>query len=165
MAATPAELPLEVVYTKVRADSQLSLYYLRAVDVVLDGTTEARNNAETAERAVRHFTQLVESGNFDRPIDQEGGLEEVAALAETTVRDLIQATQKLHDSLLQSVIPKDDAEVLSESSEGAIYALQKLHDAMVDLRWAVVEHDADLEKPSDQRFGSAEELIAELRKS
>ena len=52
---------------------------------------------------------------------------------------------------------------MSDSSQDAIHALEKLHDAMVDLRWAIVEHDADLEEPEDKAFKTVEELVADLK--
>ena len=52
---------------------------------------------------------------------------------------------------------------VSERIEDAIGALQKLHDEMVDLRWAVIEHDADLEVPEGKAFDNAEDLFADLR--
>ena len=61
------------------------------------------------------------------------------------------------------MLPAEHAEEVSERNEEAIVALQKLHDALVDLRWAVIEHDADLEEPEDKAFDNVDDLIADLR--
>ena len=63
------------------------------------------------------------------------------------------------------MIAAEHAEDVSVSNEEAIGALQKLHDALVDLRWAVIEHDADLEEPEGKAFDNVEELVADLRSS
>ena len=59
--------------------------------------------------------------------------------------------------------PAEHAEEVFVSYEDAIGALQQLHDAMVDLRWAVLEHDADLEEPKGKAFDNVEDLFADLR--
>ena len=45
-----------------------------------------------------------------------------------------------------------------------IASFAELIGVMVDLRWAVLEHDADIEAPTGQPFDSAEELIADLKR-
>ena len=54
-------------------------------------------------------------------------------------------------------------EAMAGSNDEAVRALQKLHDSMVELRWAVIEHDADLEEPEGKEIDNIEELIADLR--
>ncbi len=61
------------------------------------------------------------------------------------------------------MLPAEHAVEVSERNEEAIGALQKLHDALVDLRWAVIEHDADLEKPEGEAFDNVESLVADMR--
>ena len=46
---------LEVIYDKVQADSRFSLYYLREVDAAIDAAADVRNDAQTAERAIKQF--------------------------------------------------------------------------------------------------------------
>ena len=151
---------LEVIYRKVEADSQFTLDYLRAVDAVITLATNVRNNAEIAEElCTKILTVITESGGFEEPIDATGQLETKSVSAEVVVRKTILALQALDGSKL----PKEHAEDVSVSNEEAIGALQKLHDALVELRWAVIEHDADLEEPEGKTFDNAEDLVADLR--
>ena len=59
-AAQQSVEDLEVIYGKVQADSRFSLYYLREVDAAIAAATDVRNDAQTAERAIKQF--LAQSG-------------------------------------------------------------------------------------------------------
>ena len=155
---------LEVIYEKVRADSRFSLYYLRAVDAAIDVATDVRNDAQTTERAIKQFlARLDESGGYEEPIDPENKLTSISASAEAAVKKTIGALKVFGESWGKSAISADHAVEVSERIEDAIGALQKLHDEMVDLRWAVIEHDADLEVPEGKAFDNVEDLFADLR--
>ena len=156
--------PLEVIYKKVEADSRFSLHYLKTVDTVITVSTDLRNNAELAEAAFKHFlVRITESGGYEEPFDPEGKLASLSVEAEATVKETLLALQEINGVAGKpSIFAEDDAETMSGSIEEAICALQSVHDSMVDLRWAVMEHDADLEKPANRAFDSVEELIADL---
>ena len=79
------------------------------------------------------------------------------------MKETIRAFQELDGAWEASSMSTDHAEDVFVSNEEAVGTLQKLHDAMVDLRWAVIEHDADLEEPEGQAFDNVEDLVADLR--
>lgn len=161
MQAAQASIPsLEVIYDRVKADSQFSLDYLRALDAVIDVVIDARNNAETIEKVCSQIlAHLAETGGYDNPLDPNGKLTPKSVSAEAAVRETILALHNLDWSRL----PAEHAEEVSERNGEAITALQKLYDALVDLRWAIIEHDADLEEPEDKAFDNVDDLIADLR--
>ena len=167
MPATQYSVPLlEVIYEKVEADSQFSLYYLRAVDAVINVATDVRNNAATAALAIDQFLAwLAEPAGHIEPIDPTHKLAALSASGEATVEKVISAIHEMDDVWEGSSISSEHAEDVSVSNEEAIGALEKLHDAMVDLRWAVLEHDADVEEPEGQAFDNVEDLVADLRSS
>ena len=155
--------PLEIIYKKVEADSRFSLHYLNAVDAVIDVANDFRKEAENAERACNQFMAwLDESGGYEEPFDATGDLATTSVAAEAIVKEVILALQKLDDKFAKSVFV-EDAEEMSGSNKDAISALQRLHDSMVDLRWAFIEHDADLEEAEGKSFDNVEDLIADLR--
>ena len=155
---------LEVIYDKVQADSRFSLYYLREVDAVVDAATDVRNDAQTAERAIKQFlSHLAESGGCEKPIDPADKLATISAAAEAAVKKTIRALQGYEGAWEGASISAEHAEDVSEGNKEAIVALQKLHDTMVDLRWAVIEHDADLEEPEGEAFDNVEGLVASLK--
>ena len=43
--------------------------------------------------------------------------------------------------------------------ERAVVALEGLHDAVVEFRWAIMEHDANLENPTGESASSAANII------
>ena len=155
---------LEIIYEKVEADSRFSLYHLRAVDAAINVATDVRNFAETGERAIKQFlVRLAESGGYEEPIDPANKLASMSASAESAVKETIRAFQELDGAWEASSMSTDHAGDVFVSNEEAVGTLQKLHDAMVDLRWAVIEHDADLEEPEGQAFDNVEDLVADLR--
>ena len=157
--------PLEPIYRKVEADSRFSLHYLETVDAVIAVTTNLRNDAETVEKAIKPIVaRIVDSGGFSRLIDPENTLSSVAASAEGVVKEAISAVHNLADALDRATFPVEDAEEVSRAREEAIGALRSLHDRMVDLRWAVLEHDADLETPDGKVYDDVEELVADLKR-
>ena len=159
-AAEPDAPRLEVIYNRVKADSQFSLDYLRAVESVADTVMDARNSAEATGKACNLIlTHLAKTGGYDKPLDPTGKLTPKSARAEAVVKKTILALQGVD----WSVFSAEHAEEMSERNEEAIVALQKLHDVMVDLRWAVLEHDADLEEPKGKAFDNVEDLFADLR--
>lgn len=155
---------LEVIYGKVEVDSRFSLHYLRTVDTVIDVTGDMRNNAETAEWAIRQALSLFSgSDGYDEPIDLKGKLVRKSASAEKFVKESIRSLQDLRGTVKDPKIRKEATEAMSGGIMEAIGALQRLHDSMVDLRWAILEHDADLEEPVSEAFNDIEELIADLK--
>ena len=158
---------LDIIYEKVEADSRFSIHYLRIlrmVDAFVDVSTNMRDNAETAELAIRQvLTRLSENDGCGEPIDPTGDFASRAGSAEGVVKHSITALHEIVETLKTPAIADEHVEAMRGSSEAAIYAFQKLHDAMVDLRWAVMEHDANLEQPEDKVFEGVEDLIADLK--
>lgn len=163
MPETQHSVPPDVIYQKVVADSRFSLHYLRRVDAVVNETTKMRENAETSEAAIMQVLAVLRNGGFEEPLDPTGALASPAASAEAVVKEAISVLRELDDALEGPAFSGEHAEAMSDSSQDAIHALEKLHDAMVDLRWAIVEHDADLEEPEDKAFKTVEELVADLK--
>ena len=155
---------IQIIYEKVRADSQFSLYYFREVDTVINAVTDARNNAEIVKQVIDQFVaQLSKSGGRKKPIDPTDSLAEVSISAEAAVKKTIAAFEQFDGAILGTIISTDHAEEVAGINKEAIYSLKLLHDAMVDLRWAVIEHDADLEDPAGTTFDNVEDLTADLR--
>lgn len=156
--------PLDIIYQKVQTDSKFSLHYLRSVDNVINAATVLRNTAETTERAIKKILgDLALSGGYNRQIDPNGSLESSAASAEASVKEAISVLRGFDDVLEGSSIPTDDAEMMCGGNNEAISSLQSLHDTMVDLRWAVLEHDADMEEPEGQVFENVQDFVSDLK--
>ena len=163
MPGTQHSIPLNIIYQKVVADSEFSLHYLRLVDAVVDGTINMRNNAETSESAIMQALAELQDGGFEEPLDPTDSLASLAASAEVSVKKAISALRGLDHAFEGSAFSGEHVEAMSDSSQDAVHALERLHDAMVDLRWAIIEHDADLEEPEDKAFETVEELVADLK--
>ena len=157
--------PLEPIYRKVEADSHFFLHYLKTVDAAIAVTVNLRSDAETAERVIERIVgRIANSGGFPKPIDPENTLEPLAVSAEAVVKEAISAVRDIADALDGATFSVEDAQEASSASDEAIGALRSLHDRTVDLRWAVLEHDADLEAPDDTVYDDVEELVADLKR-
>ena len=157
--------PLEPIYRKVEADSRFCLHYLKTVDAVIAVMVNLRDDAETAKKVIQRIVaRIVDSGGFSKPIDPENTLSSLGVSAEGVVKEAISAVSDLADALHGSTSPEEDAGAMFKAGEEAIGALRSLHDRMVDLRWAVLEHDADLETPDGKVYDDVEELVADLKR-
>ena len=158
---------LDYIYDKVIADSRFSLHYLRTlrmVDFFIDVSTNMRYSAETAELTIRQILALfAEDRISDDPIDPTGDYGLRASSAEAVVKHSISTLQEIGETLGASDISDEHMEAMANSKESVILAFQKLHDAIVDLRWAVMEHDADLEEPEPEVFENVDDFIADLK--
>lgn len=158
--------PLKIIYGKVKADSQFSLHYLRKVDTVIDAVTNLRNNAQITEQVISEgLKQIEKSGDSEIPIDPKQSFASISISAESVVKKTINALKGIEKNAMNSEFTASDADTMVESSQEAIGALERLHDSMVDLRWAIMEHDADLEEPESETFEKIENLTAALKHS
>lgn len=156
--------PLDIIYRKVQSDSEFSLHYLRSVDNAINAARDLRNNAETTELAIKKIlADIAHSGGYEHRMDPNGSLESLATSAEDLVKEAISVLREFDDVLEGSSIPTDDAETMSGGNKEAISSLQRLHDTMVDLRWAVLEHDADMEEPEGQVFKNVQDFLSDLK--
>lgn len=108
----------------------------------------------SVQHLVEGATGVLESCNPKKPLDPDGALalrlEEAERFFEETVEDP------------ESWLVKKP---VTRSCSSIATALRRLHDATVRLRWAIMEHDADLSKASRKTFDASniEGLIADLR--
>ena len=156
--------PLDIIYRKVQTDSKFSLHYLRSVDNVINAATVLRDTAETTELAIKKIlADLAHSGGYDHRIDPYGSLDSLAASAEDLVKEAISVLRGFDDVPEGSSVPTDDAEMKSGGNNDVISSLERLHDTMVDLRWAVLEHDADMEEPEGKVFENVQDFLSDLK--
>ena len=154
---------LEVVYRRVEANTQYSLAYLRDFDEIIDTLTDIRNSADAiCGKIERTIIPKIESGNTKRQIDPKDEFFEMAISTEKGVKKVITESEKFYGKLETSLSLTSHGEEMSDAYEQAVFSLKHLHDSMVDLRWAVMEHDANFESPSGNPFDKAEDLIADL---
>lgn len=145
------------------AANTTSLELLQAVEVTVDALCDLQRRMRDHPTKVINLTEEVRARG-DTVLDRDGA---IADLMEETEKALklgvailrAQMSSAYRDPALRG----DNEDAVVSEYEAAIALLTDLHNAMVELRWAVLEHDADLEVPSDQVFQSHEALMKELK--
>ena len=80
--------------------------------------------------------------------------------AEQGLRDDVDILRRKRAAAEADVAPHGENEHRVVSAyERAVVALEGLHDAVVEFRWAIMEHDANLENPTGESASSAANII------
>jgi len=96
---------------------------------------------------------------------------DVDGMAAATIEQTEEAVCKLHDGLMKRLehVGRDGAldhtarDLLTSCYRDAIASVVDLHGNLADLRWAILEHDADLSPRTGKTFTDVNALLAELR--
>lgn len=143
-------------------ESLRSLQVLRAIEETISALTYDRKFYKEFAAVAGEFAKTVKSGKPDRILDLNGDLEATLARAQ-------QAAKDLYDSLItrrrlaEEDLQVNDEDGLVEEFTRTINVLADLHNKINDLRWAVGEHDADLEKPGAKHLKTAAEIEDALK--
>ena len=161
-ATAPAEV--RQFCESVSESTTKNIRLLKAIEQTVDWLVwlqnRAKADAQFAEKAAGHFKTCERL----KPVDADRTL---YTLLEEVEGDL----QKLHQLLIDkrnaaSRAPElngDHRTVVVDEYTAAISAIAELHNLMTDLRWAIGEHDADLEKPTGPNISSSSDLETYLK--
>ena len=129
-------------------------------------------NARLLERGIAGTTGLLETifAKLDgfsesQRIDDSGAIDEFLRPCEQILRS--QSIPGLEKLLRESKeLTGIDPEYLTSIFHSFEMALQHTHEQLrllQELKWKILEHDADLETPNPEKFESVEELLAALK--
>ena len=148
----------------VSEQGDLSLQLLKAIDATVNWLGDIHNAAASAADMGEGLLKTLQGCARERPIDDDGELRELYLKVEhktkavvdvlTSKLELAKSDRRLHDHHLDSLI--------SEFNR-AIEAVAALHDMLIALRWAIAEHDADLEAPVGAPCSSADEFFKSVK--
>ena len=118
-------------------------------------------------RAVTHITyitisttNLLNECELENPIDSDNTMTEGLEEAEDNLRGGVEILRKKRAAAeTDGGLKGDNERRVISSYERAIVALEGLHDAVVDFRWAILEHDSNLEQPTGNQTESSDELL------
>ncbi|CAI06900.1 hypothetical protein [Aromatoleum aromaticum] len=140
-----------------------NLTLLRAVDGVVDWLTTLSDEAQTAAAKAERFADLICKAEPQDEIDPDDITADTIHNAENAIERLIEQFRIRRQSGVKDreLGGEHEACVLSAYDE-TIEAFQHLHSAMTALRWAIMEHDADL-SPVSGPFSSVEQMLSLLK--
>ena len=146
------------------AANTASLDLLRDVEVTVDSLTAYQRIAEELLDEVTALGGTIKSCKPATPIDQDKIHAGNLGKSEDIIRVFIGIMEDKKRSALRDKSLNGDLEdsVVTEY-ENTIALMSRLHDATTELRWAILEHDADLEEPTGDVYKSAEEVNQALK--
>ncbi len=155
---------VRMIGNDVRRSAETStLELLRAVSSTVDALGTMQKAHGTFENLARQATDSIIKCKPSQVID-----------ADNIVSDLLSAAEgalQVHDAVLRKQLDsaQNDPALRGENREDvvsefkrSIVACADLHNAIVGLRWAIMEHDANL-SPVSKPYTDVEQLIKDLR--
>jgi hypothetical protein len=137
-----------------------------SIEALADQTVQFLSRLRTFITAVHHSVQaaleVIHSCDIEEPLDPAASTVGRIERAESVFRKTIEEYKSKRDSAFrdQALVGEHERRVVQAYSD-VIEALKLLHDAASDLRWAVMEHDAELDNRLTE--GSAEDIIAAIK--
>ena len=142
----------------------LNLSLLKVVDGTVDWLAGIQKDTAGAVDLGRSLLQKLQQCERTQPLDPDGEMRDVYLAGENKLRQVIEVLKAKRDAANRDRrILGHHFESLVSEFDAAIEAISQMHDLLVALRWAVSEHDADLEKPIGAATSSADELIKRLK--
>ncbi len=131
---------------------------LKAIDQTIDWLTRIQNMARVDADYAEKTAAAIATCARENPIDQESQLCNAFAEAETVLEEFHAALTKKRDAGRRAPeLVGDHKDAIENEYARALDAVAALHTAMGDLRWAIMEHDADL-APVVAAFSTAEDM-------
>lgn len=149
----------------VSQSSSTSIKLLNDIDRTVDYLAGVQKMAEGfCEVASQLRARLVECQGSPFVIDPAGEIATVYSSTEELTKAQINILKaRMGRAYEDKQLKGEHLEAVVSSHALTIEKVGALHDALVELRWAILEHDATLEKPEQEAVDSAEGLISLLR--
>lgn len=141
----------------------VSLSLLNAIDGTVDWLAGIEKEASGGLALGAVLLKKLPSCNRAQPLDPDGEMRNLYVQAEDKQKEVIELlSRKRRAAQLDPRLSGHHLDTLIGEFTNAIEAIAQLHDLLVELRWAVAEHDADLEAPAGKPCSSAEEFFRTL---
>jgi len=133
------------------------------VDETVDNLVHLARHLTAVHHIVQGASELLEVCSSERIIDPDDELTSTIEQVEEAIeRTIAMMVRKRSSALKDDKLNGHNEMRVTEAYSHAIKAYEALHDAAVRLRWAIMEHDADLSPVSDA-YENVEDLIASLK--
>lgn len=137
---------------------------LPAVESTVDALTRLHNALTHITYITISTTNLLKECELEKALDADNEMSEGLEDAEQGLRDAVDFLRRKRaaaeaDVVLDVVLNGENKRRVVSAYERAVVALEGLHDAVVEFRWAIMEHDANLENPTGESASSAANII------
>lgn len=159
--ATPEEV--RVFCESVSAETTKSLDVLKAIETTVFWLSFIQDKASVDFRLATKATEAIKACDYAELIDAEGKLSGLIETTEIVLNDLYNTLiSKRAAARKTAALDGEDKELIVDEYTSAIATVADLHNAMTDLRWAVMEHDADLEKDTGKTYTDVDKMFADM---
>jgi len=148
------------------ADLLESAGILDAVEVTIDSLQAEERHMENVCDMLAYHRERVTKKQLDQPRDPDDEAEEALQRAQTALREAYRKlTEKRAHAVADGRLAGEKEDAIVASYDLVIKTAERMHDLTEDLRAAIREHDAEVDKLNgrvSQRFTSAEDIVASL---
>ncbi|MCJ0877906.1 hypothetical protein MRX33_10215 [Pseudomonas sp. JI-2] len=144
------------------AGAARSLDLLKAIDGTIDSVTHHCQLLEVCEGALRKAIAAINEG-LNTEFDEEQIVPVLEGLQESLASALVSFERKRKAALLDPRLKGSDGVV--DAYDCLISAALSLNEAAEELRWAILEHNADMEGPHEAVVLSDDDEIAAFLKA
>lgn len=132
---------------------------LKAIEQTVKWLTWIQDRAKADSTFALHAAEHFKTCERKKAIDEDGTLCALFEEVEIGLHGLHELLISKRDCARKAPeLVGDDKSAVVDEYTAAIDAIADLHNFMVDLRWAIGEHDADLEQPTGKAFSKPEDL-------
>ena len=147
----------------VSAAGTANLELLRAVDSTVRSLTTLVDLGNALDRGTGDHADRIRAGLPTTAIDLGGEIAAKYEAAENKIADLVALLKSGRQSALDDrALDGVNRESVVEAFQLAVDVYSRLFASLEELRWAILEHDADLSETSGP-FQNAEDLIVSLK--
>lgn len=137
---------------------------LNAIDQTVDWLTRIQNMARADTAYAEKAAIAIANCAREKTIDQDSALCNALNAAEHVLEEFHSLLVKKRDAGRRAPeLVGDHKDAIEDEYSCALDAVAGLHNALGDLRWAIMEHDADL-SPVVATFSTAEDMADYFRR-
>lgn len=143
--------------------SQRSLTLLRAVDMTIDALAWIEHQAGSTVAFIEKVTNSIKICDRTRKIDPQNLVTSAVLTSEETSVSLYNILlEKKGHALAAAELDGENKEAVVDAYNSATAAVADLHNSFAELRWAIGEHDADLDEPTGKPLSTSDEIAEYL---
>ena len=143
--------------TRVLGDTSRDIGLLGAIESTLDALSLSENEIKGLANFAEEASERIAGLTPQKQIDPEGKIVDLLEKAQERVHEYYLALIiKRNSAIADTRLCEEDGIV--EAYKEIISTAADLHNGLNSLRWAIMEHDADLDTPTGRVFTNANEL-------
>ncbi len=155
---------VRVLCESISESGTKNIALLKAINQTIDWLTRIQNMAHADAEYAQKTAASIATCDREEPIDPDSQLCQVFAEAEHVLEEFHAALAKKRAAGRRAPeLVGDHKDAIEDEYTRTLDAVAALHTALGDLRWAIMEHDADL-APVVASFSTAEDMAEYFRR-